>query len=111
MKLVKYLSIGLAATLAASLISCKEESADSSKKETVTISSLNQEKQAIELEVKKNPERIAILDMACLDIIDALGEGDKVVACATTTITYLEHYEPNNNKNIANIGTVKKDDM
>lgn len=111
MKLVKYLSIGLAATLAASLISCKEESADSSKKETVIISSLNQEKQAIELEVKKNPERIAILDMACLDIIDALGEGDKVVACATTTITYLEHYSPNNNKNIANIGTVKKADM
>ena len=32
--------------------------------------------------------------MACLDIIDALGEGDKVVACATTTITYLEHYSP-----------------
>ena len=111
MKLVKYLSIGLAATLAASLISCKEESADSSKKETVIISSLNQEKQAIELEVKKNPERIAILDMACLDIIDALGEGDKVVACATTTITYLDHYSPNNNKNIANIGTVKKADM
>lgn len=111
MKLVKYLSICLAATLAASLISCKEESADSSKKETVTISSLNQEKQAIELELKKNPERIAILDMACLDIIDALGEGDKVVACATTTITYLEHYSPNNNKNIANIGTVKKADM
>lgn len=92
-------------------VSCKEESADSSKKETVIISSLNQEKQAIELEVKKNPERIAILDMACLDIIDALGEGDKVVACATTTITYLEHYSPNNNKNIANIGTVKKADM
>ena len=49
--------------------------------------------------------------MACLDIIDALGEGDKVVACATTTITYLKHYSPNNNKNIANIGTVKKADM
>lgn len=58
MKLVKYLSIGLAATLAGSLISCKEESADSSKKETVIISSLNQEKQAIELEVKRIPKEL-----------------------------------------------------
>lgn len=75
--------------------------------ETVTISALNQDKEKIDLTVPKNPDRIAILDMAALDIIDTLGEGENVVGCATTTIEYLSDYSPDNNSNILNVGTVK----
>lgn len=48
--------------------------------ETVTITSLNADKEAVELEVPYDPQRIAILDMASLDILDALGvAGGRVV--------------------------------
>lgn len=79
--------------------------------ETVVINSLNADKEKISLTVKKSPERIAVLDMASLDIIDALDEGDKVVGCATTSIEYLSDYSPENNDNIINIGTVKVADL
>lgn len=79
--------------------------------ETVTIQSLNADKETIDLEVKKNPERIAVLDMAALDIIDTLGEGENVVGCATTSIEYLMEYSPENNSNILNVGTVKVADL
>lgn len=79
--------------------------------ETVVINSLNADKEEISLTVKKNPERIAVLDMASLDIIDALEEGDNVVGCATTSIEYLSDYSPENNSDIINIGTVKVADL
>jgi len=41
--------------------------------ETVTITSLNADKEAVELEVPYDPQRIAILDMASLDIRGARG--------------------------------------
>lgn len=49
MKLVKYLSIGLAATLAASLISCKEESADSSKRRQLLLALLTRKSKQLSL--------------------------------------------------------------
>ncbi len=50
------------------------------KPETITVKSLNANREEVDLEVPYDPERIAILDMACLDIIDSLGVGDRVVA-------------------------------
>ena len=44
--------------------------------ETITITSLNGNREPAELEVPYDPQRIAILDMASLDILDALGVGD-----------------------------------
>ena len=66
-----------------------QTAAEEAVPETVIIRSYNGEKEQIELEVPYDPQRIAILDMASLDIIDALGLGDRVVGSAPTTIDYL----------------------
>ena len=76
--------------------------------ETVTITALDGSGQEIELEVPYNPQRIAILDMACLDILDALGVGDRVVGTASTSLEYLQSYI---NDSISNLGTIKEADL
>lgn len=76
---------------------------------TVTITSLNASKEKVELEVPYNPQRIAILDLAALDIIDNLGKGDRVVGTADTTIDYLKSYAEN--KSLKNLGNIKEADM
>ena len=76
--------------------------------ETVTITSLNAEGAETQLEVPYDPQRIAILDMASLDILDALGVGDRVVGTASTSLDYLQGYI---NEDIANLGTIKEADL
>ena len=56
-----------------------------------------------------NPQRIAILDMASLDILDALGVGNRVVGSASTSLEYLQNYADNGA--VANLGTIKEADM
>ena len=56
-----------------------------------------------------DPQRIAILDMPSLDILDRLGLGDRVVGSATTTLEYLQAYVPGDT--IANLGTIKEADL
>ena len=73
--------------------------------ETVTITSLNAEGAETQLEVPYDPQRIAILDMASLDILDALGVGNRVVGTASTSLDYLQSYI---NEDIANLGTIKR---
>ena len=75
---------------------------------SVTITSLNGAKESVELEVPYDPQRIATLDMACLDILDALGVGDRVVGTASTSLEYLQDYI---NDDIANLGTIKEADL
>lgn len=79
------------------------------KPETITVKSLNANKEEVDLEVPYDPERIAILDMACLDIIDSLGVGDRVVGSASTSLDYLQDYVTD--QNIENLGTIKEADM
>ena len=65
-----------------------------------------------EIEVPYDPQRIAILDMPALDIVDALGLGDRVVGSAKVTIEYLKEYNPDDsNGEIMNLGTVKTVDL
>ncbi len=77
--------------------------------ETVTITSLNANREPVELEVPYDPQRIAILDMPSLDILDRLGLGDRVVGSATTALEYLQAYVPSDT--IANLGTIKEADL
>lgn len=77
--------------------------------ETITVTSLNGSKEEIQLEVPYNPERIAILDMASLDILDSLGLGDRVVGTADTTLDYLKSYVTD--ENVVKLGTIKEADM
>ena len=51
---------------------------------------------------------IAILEMASLDILNALGVGDQVVGTASTRLEYLQDYI---NDEIANLDTIKEADL
>lgn len=80
--------------------------------ETITIPSLNATGQSIRLEVPYDARRIAVLDMAALDILDALGLGDRIVGSAKVTIGYLSRYNPDDSAGaVENLGTVKTADL
>lgn len=87
--------------------SSQEESAETP--DTVTITSLNGAGEEVELEVPYDPQRIAILDMGCLDILDALEVGDRIVGSAQTSLDYLQEYVTNDT--IENLGTIKEADL
>ena len=74
----------------------------------VTITSLNGNGEPTDLTVPYDPQRIAILDMASLDILDALGLGDRVVGTASTSLDYLQRYI---NDEVENLGTIKEADL
>lgn len=77
--------------------------------ETVTITALNGQNESAELTVPYNPQRIAILDMAALDILDNLGLSDRVVGSASTTLSYLQ--EIVSREGVAKLGTIKEADL
>ena len=86
-----------------------EADQESQTLDTVTITSLNGNREMFELEVPYNPERIAILDMASMDILDNLGVGDRIVGSASTSLDYLQQYVTNDK--VVNLGTIKEADM
>ena len=115
---MKKLSVLLmTAVLALSLAACAGTPADDSQNNTetpttITIQSMNANKEMAELEVPYDPQRIAILDMPALDIIDGLGLGDRVVGSAKVTIEYLLDYNPDDSDGkIMNLGSVKTADL
>ncbi len=105
---------GIAADLAA-MASPKSESTASAAsgseavQQEVTIKSLNGSKQTVELTVPYDPQRVAVLDMASLDILDALNLGDRVVGSADTSLDYLQSYVTD--EAVANLGTIKEADL
>lgn len=109
MKINKILIALVAGLSIFGLNACKTNS--TAKGETIEITAFNAAKEESVIVVPKNPKRIAILDMAALDIIDTIGEGDRVVGSATTSIDYLENYSPDKNQNIRNLGTIKSADL
>lgn len=82
---------------------------DEAKPETIQITTLNVNKEEVEITVPYDPQRIAILDLAALDIIDNLGMGDRVVGMADTSIDYLSTYAENSE--LTNLGTIKEADL
>lgn len=86
-----------------------QTAAETAAPEEVTIKSLNAAGEEIDLVVPYEPERIAILDMASLDILDSLGVGDRVVGSADTSLDYLQDYVTD--EEIASLGTIKEADM
>ncbi len=117
----KLLLTFIAAIMAVGLIACGSSSSNNSEQTTtentstqqektsVTIKSLNGSKEEVDLEVPDNPKRIAILDLASLDIIDSLGVGERVVGMASTSIDYLKKYS--DNTSIKSLGTIKEADF
>ncbi len=118
----KLTGVLLAGVMAVSLAACgqAEEKSNTSKKaeaeqkkeqtpENVTIKSFNGNNEEVDLEVPYDPERIAVLDMASIDILDNLGMGDRVVGSASTSLEYLTDYV--DNEEVANLGTIKEADL
>ena len=77
--------------------------------ESVTIKAFNGAKEFVDVKVPFDPQRIAILELASLDILDELGVGDRVVGTASTSLDYLQSYVTNDS--IANLGNIKEADM
>lgn len=122
----KYLAIALSLVMALVLAACspqtaspsstKPDSTSASKAggdaapESITITSLNVEGKAADLEVPYDPQRIAVMDLAALDILDNLGVGDRVVGVSKgSSIDYLQNYV--NDDSIVNLGTIKEADL
>ena len=121
----KILSLLVALVMAASLAACSTSGTDSTASlggapaptdaspegaspAEVTITSLTGSGEAVELTVPYDPQRIAVLDMASLDILDALGLGDRVVGTASTSLSYLQSYIRDD---VASLGTIKEADL
>ena len=113
MKLKKLTTLLIGAVVALGVVGCSSsntvEESDATSPETVMIKTLNGNKEEVDLEVPFDPQRIAILDLASLDIIDSLGKGDRVVGSAETKIEYLKSYSEN--AEIKNLGTIKEADL
>ena len=95
------------ASSVASSVAASSEAATSSEAapESVTIKAFNGAKELVDVEVPFDPQRIAILDLASLDILDELGVGDRVVGTASTSLDYVT------NDSIVNLGNIKEADM
>lgn len=78
----------------------------------ITIQALNANGETTDLVVPANPQRVAILDMPALDIMDALDLGDRIVGSAAVSIEYLKEYNPDDSQGeIMNLGTIKTADL
>ncbi|MCH1942694.1 siderophore ABC transporter substrate-binding protein [Holdemania massiliensis] len=103
----------LAALLTLTGCASKPEKAGQSEQkpnETMTVTTLNGSQEMISVEVPVDPQRIAVLDMAVLDMLDNWGLGDRVVGMPkSSTVDYLKAY--NENEAIANLGTLKEVNM
>jgi len=74
---------------------------------SITITTLNGAKEKVKIEVPYDPQRIAVMDLAALDILDNLGMGDRVVGVSKGfSIDYLQSYITNDA--ILNLGTIKE---
>ena len=87
----------------------EEETASEAAPSTVTITSLDGNGEETQLEVPYDPQRIAILDMAALDMLDNFGLGDRVVGSASTSLDYLQQYVTD--ETVENLGTIKEADL
>lgn len=90
-------------------VSTEETTAEAEKPETITITALNAAGESIEVEVPYDPQRIAVVDMAALDILDNLGLGDRIVGSSTTSLDYLQSYVTDDG--IKNLGNIKEADL
>ena len=111
----KLLSLALLGTIALNMVACgnnAQTSVPAEPQKTITITSYNANKELTQVDVPFDPQRIAVMDMPALDIIDALGLGDRVVGSSAVSIGYLSQYNPDDSEGrIINLGTLKTADM
>lgn len=74
----------------------------------VTVNGVDALGEPIEVTVPYKPERVVVLDLANLDILDNLGLGDRIIGVPTITLPYLQSYSENG---LPIVGTVKTPDL
>ena len=94
-KLTKLSYLCIASTMLLGLTGCAKTQEVKEDTKMITIESMNGVKETVNLDVPYDPERIAVLDLASLDILDNLGVGDRVVGVSQTSIPYLASYSDN----------------
>ena len=83
---------------------------EESTPEIITLTTYNGAGELIEAEFPCDPQRIAVMDLAALDILDNIGFGDRVVGVSKgSSIDYLQEYVTNDE--LYNLGTIKEADM
>lgn len=75
--------------------------------ETVVVTGRDSAGEEMEVTVPYKPERVVVLDLANLDILDNLGLGDCIVGVPTITLPYLASY----NDDLPIVGSVKTPDL
>lgn len=75
--------------------------------ETVVVTGRDAAGEAIDVTVPYKPERVVVLDLANLDILDNLGLGGCIVGVPTITLPYLASY----NDDLPIVGSVKTPDL
>ena len=108
----KLTTLVLALAMVFSLAACGNKNSGTTsteKPKTVTIKSFNANNEETDLEVPYDAQRIAVMDMASLDVLDSLGLGDRVVGSSSTSLDYLQEYVTNDE--IVDLGTIKEADM
>lgn len=100
----------LAAEPSAKVDKAASAKADATETPTeVQVASWDGEGNAVEVTVAFDPQRIVTLDMACLDILDSLGEAGRVVGSSSTRLDYLVDIVEA--EGVEGCGTVKEADM
>lgn len=109
----KFVTTLLAGTMVFSLGMCgsfvSASDSSSNEGETVVVAALDAAGEETEITVPYDPQRVAILDFAALDIMDNLGLGDRVVGSASTTLDYLKKYTEQDGVEL--LGTIKEADL
>ena len=78
--------------------------------ETLTVQTFNEKNAPVEVVIPKDPKRVAVLDYAVLDTMDAWGLGNRVTALPkSTALPWLAKYK--NDSKIVNTGTPKEVDF
>lgn len=124
----KLIALLLAAMMAFSLVACasnntannnSEELAgsneetgqnvteESTEPSEVTVTGRDSAGEEVQVTVPYKPERVVVLDLANLDILDNLGLGDRIVGAPTITLPYLQSY----NDDLPIVGSVKTPDL
>lgn len=111
----KILSILLAGVMMLSMAACggttdNNTTSGTETTETVTLTTRNGAGENVEIEFPADPQRLAVMDLGALDILDNIGYGERIVGVSKgSSIDYLQGYLTNDE--LFNLGTVKEADL
>lgn len=78
--------------------------------ESITLTTRNGAGETVEVEFPYDPQRLAVMDLAALDILDNVGYADRIVGVSKgSSIDYLQSYLTDDS--LLNLGTVKEADL